>query len=109
MDSKTIASGGKVAKIECHDHVGAAIDGGLQHQFVARIAQLRTPQEPNVDRLEKIDHGAEKLSCFPRRQLSRLSMLGALTHGFIFYRERSRGEHLKFAVSRASEEFGRSA
>lgn len=66
MDSKTIASSGKVAKIECYDHVSTTIDGGLQHQFVARIAQLRSPEEPNVDRLEKIDHSIEKLSYFPR-------------------------------------------
>jgi hypothetical protein len=39
-----------MAQIEGRDHLGAAIDRGLQHQLVARVGQMRAPQIADLDR-----------------------------------------------------------
>lgn len=76
----------------------------LQYEFIARVAQLRSPGKPNRNRLGKYDDSIQENLDVRVRKARNLAMFIAMAHSCIFDDQRRACHKLKPAEARKPQQ-----
>src|ERR1700678_834806 len=99
----------EIPQIERHQRVHAAVYSRFKHQFVARVAKLRPPEEMCLNRLRQGVYRVYKDIHLSTRKPRRQLMLGLGTDGFIFERQSDAEQQRCLALPRCPQNGGRRA